>query len=117
MRHKEKEHTTVNVDKQTAESIKLIAKQTGKKQIDLLNEIFDKFVWLVSSMDLTKPFELEYEFCRTDNTLTVSVHGKPNLICESIKVKPTKAELKAKPLIVLVNPRKQKLPLKKGKVK
>ena len=79
-------HTTINTDKQTADTIRLIANRTGKKQTQILNEVFDKLLWLVSSMDLTKDFELEYEFDRTENKLIVTVHGKPNLQSGSFDV-------------------------------
>ncbi len=104
MKKENENHTTVRIDRQTSDTLKLIAKRTNKKQAQVINELFDKLLWLVSSMNLTKPFELEYEFERTRNELIVSVHGVPNLVCESIQIneKPTK------PLIVDLRPQKPK---------
>ena len=110
MGHTKKKYLGLRVTEETAQQAKFLAEKSGKNISKTVGEIIDA----VFNVGCTfQSLNFSYDYCITESRVTITCEGSNNLVCGEYKHPDAKKESKVAPLIVLVNPRKQKLRLKK----
>jgi len=99
-----KNQATIKVRTETYDEIKFLSEKSGLSKTQLLAEVFDAIFQIGCTFSA---LNLSYDYCLTENRISITVEGKNNLVSGQFKVK----EKATKPLVVMVKPQK------KGKVK
>ena len=97
-----KNQATIKVRSETYDEIKFLSEKSGLSKTQLLAEVFDAIFQIGCTFSA---LNLSYDYCLTENRISITVEGKNNLVSGQFKVK----EVATKPIEVIIKPKPQKV--------